>query len=125
MLQALAGSAELGKQLAEVVSLLQQQDLLESQISSQGEALAAISRGRHRDAPQVQTRIKALNAQYSSLEALSKNRWARVLLQSWAGVCVLLCSVLCSAVPCSVFCCALFCVQIGRASCREGVSSPV
>ncbi|XP_067099877.1 spectrin beta chain, non-erythrocytic 5 [Osmerus mordax] len=73
-LQALAGSAELGKQLAEVVSLLQQQDLLESQISSQGEALAAISRGRHRDAPQVQTRIKALNAQYSSLEALSKNR---------------------------------------------------
>lgn len=43
-LQSQAGSSELGKQLAEVESLLQKQDLLEAQISAHGETITAISR---------------------------------------------------------------------------------
>lgn len=38
-----AGSSELGKQLAEVESLLQKQDLLEAQISAHGETISTIS----------------------------------------------------------------------------------
>lgn len=42
-LQAQAGSTELGKELAEVESLLQKQDLLEAQISAHGETIGSIS----------------------------------------------------------------------------------
>lgn len=41
--QSQAGSSELGRQLAEVESLLQKQDLLEAQISAHGETITAIS----------------------------------------------------------------------------------
>lgn len=41
--QAQAGSTELGKELAEVESLLQKQDLLEAQISAHGETIGSIS----------------------------------------------------------------------------------
>lgn len=41
--QSQAGSSDLGKQLAEVESLLQKQDLLEAQISAHGETIASIS----------------------------------------------------------------------------------
>lgn len=41
--QSQASSSELGKQLAEVESLLQKQDLLEAQISAHGETIATIS----------------------------------------------------------------------------------
>ncbi|XP_010891275.2 spectrin beta chain, non-erythrocytic 5 isoform X2 [Esox lucius] len=77
-LQVLAGSSDVGKQLPEVVALLQKQDLLETQISAHGETLSAIStgalNGTQRDTLQIQTRVKSLNAQYNSLVALSKNR---------------------------------------------------
>ncbi|XP_072545910.1 spectrin beta chain, non-erythrocytic 5 [Salminus brasiliensis] len=77
-LQAQAESSDLGKQLPEVVDLLQKQDLLDTQIFSLGETLSSISsnalRGKHRDVSQVQGRVKELNAQYNSLLALSKNR---------------------------------------------------
>ncbi|KAM4625618.1 spectrin beta chain, non-erythrocytic 5 [Polymixia lowei] len=77
-LQAQAGSSELGKQLAEVEALLQKQDLLEAQVSSHGETLSNISstalKGKVRDGQQIQTRVKALNAQYNSLLALSNTR---------------------------------------------------
>ncbi|CAB1331140.1 unnamed protein product [Coregonus sp. 'balchen'] len=77
-LQVLAGSSDIGKQLPEVEALLQKQDLLETQISAHGETLSAISnsalKGTHRNAQQIQTRVKSLNAQYNSLVALSKNR---------------------------------------------------
>lgn len=42
-LQSQAGASDLGKQLAEVESLLQKQDLLEAQISAHGETITAIS----------------------------------------------------------------------------------
>lgn len=42
-LQSQASSSELGKQLAEVESLLQKQDLLEAQISAHGETISTIS----------------------------------------------------------------------------------
>ncbi|XP_066550797.1 spectrin beta chain, non-erythrocytic 5 [Amia ocellicauda] len=77
-LQALAGSADLGKQLPDVVSLLQKQDLLDTQIGSHGETLRGIGRraggGQHSEPPQVQSRVRELNAQYSALVAKSKNR---------------------------------------------------
>nr|XP_029543639.1 spectrin beta chain, non-erythrocytic 5 [Oncorhynchus nerka] len=77
-LQVLAGSSDIGKQLPEVETLLQKQDLLETQISAHGETLSAISnsalKGTHRVAQQIQTRVKSLNVQYNSLVALSKNR---------------------------------------------------
>lgn len=41
--QSQASSCELGKQLAEVESLLQKQDLLEAQISAHGETINTIS----------------------------------------------------------------------------------
>ncbi|KAM6973270.1 spectrin beta chain, non-erythrocytic 5 [Aplochiton taeniatus] len=77
-LQAAAASSELGKQLPEVEALLQKQDLLETQISAQGETISAISsaalKGKPRDSQQIQTRVKALDAQYYSLLTLSKTR---------------------------------------------------
>lgn len=41
--QSQASSSEVGKQLAEVESLLQKQDLLEAQISAHGETISTIS----------------------------------------------------------------------------------
>ncbi|XP_049319614.1 spectrin beta chain, non-erythrocytic 5 isoform X1 [Astyanax mexicanus] len=77
-LQAQAESSDLGKQLPEVVDLLQKQDLLDTQISSLGETLSSISssalRGKHRDVSQVQSRVRDLNTQYNSLLTFSKNR---------------------------------------------------
>ncbi|XP_030641786.1 spectrin beta chain, non-erythrocytic 5 [Chanos chanos] len=77
-LQALASSTDVGKQLPEVVALLQKQDLLDTQISSHGETLSAISnsalKGKYRDAPRVQSKVRELNVQYNSLMTLSKNR---------------------------------------------------
>ncbi|KAG5855882.1 hypothetical protein ANANG_G00001630 [Anguilla anguilla] len=77
-LQVLVGSKDHGKQLQDVESLLQKQELVEAQISSQGDTLSSISTraltGPHSDPQQVQTRVRALNAQYSSLLLQSKNR---------------------------------------------------
>ncbi|KAM9354795.1 spectrin beta chain, non-erythrocytic 5 [Pholidichthys leucotaenia] len=77
-LQTQASSFDLGKQLAEVVSLLQKQDLLEAQISAHGETIIAISnralKGKVRDAQQIQSRVRALDSQYKSLVSLSTNR---------------------------------------------------
>ncbi|XP_029350237.1 spectrin beta chain, non-erythrocytic 5 [Echeneis naucrates] len=77
-LQSQATSSELGKQLAEVESLLQKQDLLETQISAHGETITAISsralRGKVRDSQQIQSRVRALDTQYKSLVSLSITR---------------------------------------------------
>ncbi|XP_056249803.1 spectrin beta chain, non-erythrocytic 5 [Seriola aureovittata] len=77
-LQSQASSSELGKQLEEVASLLQKQDLLEAQISAHGETIAAISsaalRGKVRDGQQIQSRVRALDTQYKSLVSLSSSR---------------------------------------------------
>nr|XP_046269773.1 spectrin beta chain, non-erythrocytic 5 [Scatophagus argus] len=77
-LQSQASSSELGKQLAEVESLLQKQDLLEAQISAHGEAIVAISsralKVKVRDGQQIQSRVRALDTQYKSLVSLSSNR---------------------------------------------------
>ncbi|XP_015205968.2 spectrin beta chain, non-erythrocytic 5 isoform X1 [Lepisosteus oculatus] len=77
-LQVQASSADVGRQLHDVVALLQKQDLLDSQITSHGETLRSISRqagaGRHSDPKQVQTRIQALNTQYHNLVSQSKSR---------------------------------------------------
>ncbi|XP_071354370.1 spectrin beta chain, non-erythrocytic 5 [Trachinotus anak] len=77
-LQSQASSSELGKQLAEVESLLQKQDLLEAQISAHGETITAISstalRGKVRDGQQIQSRVRALDTQYKSLVSLSSSR---------------------------------------------------
>ncbi|XP_066510159.1 spectrin beta chain, non-erythrocytic 5 [Hoplias malabaricus] len=77
-LQAQAEFSDLGKQLPEVVDLLQKQDLLDTQIFSLGETLSSISssalKGKCRDLSQVQIKVKELNAQYSSLLDVSKNR---------------------------------------------------
>ncbi|KAI1895008.1 hypothetical protein AGOR_G00101700 [Albula goreensis] len=77
-LQVLVEAEDCGKQLQDVVSLLQKQELLEAQLSSQGERLSALSSsaltGQHSDPQQVQTRVRALNTQYSSLLLQSKNR---------------------------------------------------
>ncbi|KAG7215088.1 hypothetical protein INR49_011666 [Caranx melampygus] len=77
-LQSQASSSELGKQLAEVESLLQKQDLLEAQISAHGETITAISsaalRGKGRDGQQIQSRVRALDTQYKSLVSLSSSR---------------------------------------------------
>ncbi|KAJ8289416.1 hypothetical protein GJAV_G00001060 [Gymnothorax javanicus] len=77
-LQVWLGSQDAGKQLQEVQSLLQRQELLEAQVSSHGEALSSLSSraltGQHSDPKQVQNRVRALNAQYSSLLQQSKNR---------------------------------------------------
>ncbi|XP_040917192.1 spectrin beta chain, non-erythrocytic 2 [Toxotes jaculatrix] len=77
-LQTQASSSELGKQLAEVESLLQKQDLLEAQISAHGETITAISstalRGKVRDGQQIQSRVRGLETQYKSLVSLSSSR---------------------------------------------------
>ncbi|XP_054861726.1 spectrin beta chain, non-erythrocytic 5 isoform X3 [Amphiprion ocellaris] len=76
-LQSQASSSDLGRQLAEVESLLQKQDLLEAQISSHGETIAAISsralKGKVRDGQQIQSRVRALDTQYKSLVSLSSS----------------------------------------------------
>uniref|UniRef100_A0A4W6DIZ9 Spectrin beta, non-erythrocytic 5 n=1 Tax=Lates calcarifer TaxID=8187 RepID=A0A4W6DIZ9_LATCA len=73
-----ASSSDLGKQLAEVESLLQKQDLLEAQISAHGETITSISSaaltGKARDGQQIQSRVRALHAQYKSLVSLSSSR---------------------------------------------------
>ncbi|KAK5857872.1 hypothetical protein PBY51_011085 [Eleginops maclovinus] len=77
-LQSQASSSEFGKQLAEVESLLQKQDLLEAQFSAHGETITAISRTalkvKARDGQQIQSRVRALEAEYKSLVSLSSNR---------------------------------------------------
>ncbi|XP_024910886.1 spectrin beta chain, non-erythrocytic 5 isoform X2 [Cynoglossus semilaevis] len=77
-LQSQALSSEFGKQLAEVESLLQRQDLLEAQISAHGETIAAISgralRGKVSSDQQIQSRVRALDAQYKSLVSVCSSR---------------------------------------------------
>ncbi|XP_030614955.1 spectrin beta chain, non-erythrocytic 5 [Archocentrus centrarchus] len=77
-LQSQASSSELGKQLAEVESLLQKHDLLEAQISTHGETINTISsralRGKVKDGQQIQSRVRALDSQYKSLVSLSSSR---------------------------------------------------
>ncbi|XP_068195162.1 spectrin beta chain, non-erythrocytic 5 isoform X2 [Antennarius striatus] len=77
-LQSQAGSSELGKQLTEVESLLQKQDLLEAQISAHGDTITVISsralKVKVRDGQQIQSRVRALDLQYKSLVTLSSNR---------------------------------------------------
>uniref|UniRef100_UPI0037E8FE98 spectrin beta chain, non-erythrocytic 5 n=1 Tax=Semicossyphus pulcher TaxID=241346 RepID=UPI0037E8FE98 len=77
-LQAQASSSEMGKQLAEVDSLLQKQDILEAQISAHGETISAISsrvlKVKVKDGQQIQSRVRALDTQYKSLVSLSSNR---------------------------------------------------
>ncbi|XP_030248101.1 spectrin beta chain, non-erythrocytic 5 [Sparus aurata] len=77
-LQSQASASELGKQLAEVESLLQKQDLLEAQISAHGETISAISsralKVKVRDGQQIQSRVRALDTQYKSLVSLSSSR---------------------------------------------------
>ncbi|KAF1375246.1 hypothetical protein PFLUV_G00237590 [Perca fluviatilis] len=77
-LQSQASSSDLGRQLAEVESLLQKQDLLEAQISAHGETITAISstalKVKARDGQQIQSRVRALDTQYKSLVSLSGNR---------------------------------------------------
>uniref|UniRef100_A0A672QKD3 Spectrin, beta, non-erythrocytic 5 n=1 Tax=Sinocyclocheilus grahami TaxID=75366 RepID=A0A672QKD3_SINGR len=77
-LQAQADYSDLGKQLPDVVALLQKQDLLDSQIISLGETLNAMSSSalkvKHKGATKVERGVKDLNGQYNSLLVLSKNR---------------------------------------------------
>ncbi|XP_068608001.1 spectrin beta chain, non-erythrocytic 5 [Brachionichthys hirsutus] len=77
-LQSQAGSSELGKQLTEVESLLQKQDLLEAQISAHGETIMVISsralKVKVRDSQQILSRVRALDVQYKSLVSLSSSR---------------------------------------------------
>ncbi|XP_041668259.1 spectrin beta chain, non-erythrocytic 5 [Cheilinus undulatus] len=77
-LQSQASSSELGKQLAEVESLLQKQDLLDAQISSHGETISTISsrvlKVKVKDVQQIQSRVRALDTQYKSLVSLSSTR---------------------------------------------------
>ncbi|XP_053700420.1 spectrin beta chain, non-erythrocytic 5 [Synchiropus splendidus] len=77
-LQAQAESADLGKQLADVESHLQAQDLLEAQISAHGETITSISskalKRRASDGQQVDSRVRALQTQYKSLSSVSSSR---------------------------------------------------
>uniref|UniRef100_A0A673I813 Spectrin beta chain, non-erythrocytic 2-like n=1 Tax=Sinocyclocheilus rhinocerous TaxID=307959 RepID=A0A673I813_9TELE len=77
-LKAQADYSDLGKQLPDVVALLQKQDLLDSQIISLGETLNAMSSSalkvKHKGATKVERGVKDLNGQYNSLLVLSKNR---------------------------------------------------
>ncbi|XP_068070705.2 spectrin beta chain, non-erythrocytic 5 isoform X1 [Danio rerio] len=78
-LQAQADSSDMGKQLPDVVALLQKQDLIDTQIISLGETLNAISSSsalkvKHKGATKVQRELKDLNSHYNSLLGLSKNR---------------------------------------------------
>ncbi|XP_068593345.1 spectrin beta chain, non-erythrocytic 5 [Cebidichthys violaceus] len=72
-LQSQASSSELGKQLEEAESLLQKQDLLEAQISTQGETITTI-KVKQTDGPHIQSRVRALDSQYRSLVSLSSSR---------------------------------------------------
>uniref|UniRef100_I3J096 Spectrin, beta, non-erythrocytic 5 n=1 Tax=Oreochromis niloticus TaxID=8128 RepID=I3J096_ORENI len=84
-LQSQASSSELGKQLTEVESLLQKQDLLEAQISTHGETISTISsralKAKVRDGQQIQSRVRALDTQYKSLVSLSSSRFASLEAQ--------------------------------------------
>ncbi|XP_039992754.1 spectrin beta chain, non-erythrocytic 5 isoform X2 [Xiphias gladius] len=84
-LQSQASSSELGKQLAEVESLLQKQDLLEAQISAHGETITALSstalKGKVRGGQQIQSRVRALDTQYKSLVSLSSSRRSQLEAQ--------------------------------------------
>ncbi|XP_020497621.2 spectrin beta chain, non-erythrocytic 5 [Labrus bergylta] len=77
-LQTQASSSDQGKQLAEVESLLQKQDLLDAQISAHGETINNISsrvlKVKVKDGQQIQNRVRALDTQYKSLVSLSSNR---------------------------------------------------
>ncbi|XP_063040192.1 spectrin beta chain, non-erythrocytic 5 [Engraulis encrasicolus] len=78
-LQMQASSEEFGKQLEQVVELLQKQDLLEAQVSAQGDTVGALSTralkgAKHRDPRQVQASVQRLQGQYSALQSLSKKR---------------------------------------------------
>ncbi|XP_050989413.1 spectrin beta chain, non-erythrocytic 5 isoform X1 [Labeo rohita] len=77
-LQAQVDSSDIGKQLPEVVVLLQKQDLLDTQIISLGESLNAISSSalkvKHKGATKVERGVKDLNSQYNSLLVRNKNR---------------------------------------------------
>uniref|UniRef100_G3N8Q4 Spectrin, beta, non-erythrocytic 5 n=1 Tax=Gasterosteus aculeatus TaxID=69293 RepID=G3N8Q4_GASAC len=79
-LQSQASSSEVGKQLAEVESLLQKQDLLEAQISAHGETISTISSksmkviDRVIGGLQIQCRVADLDSQYRSLVSLSSSR---------------------------------------------------
>ncbi|XP_073682671.1 spectrin beta chain, non-erythrocytic 5 [Garra rufa] len=77
-LQAQVDSSDLGKQLPEVVALLQKQDLLDTQIISLGETLNAISSSalkvKNKGATKVERGVKDLNSQYNSLLVRNKNR---------------------------------------------------
>ncbi|KAM9777958.1 spectrin beta chain, non-erythrocytic 5 [Neosynchiropus ocellatus] len=77
-LQAQAESTDLGKQLADVESHLQAQDLLEAQISAHGETITSISskalQRRASDDHQIESRVRALQAQYKSLSSISSSR---------------------------------------------------
>ncbi|KAK2878694.1 hypothetical protein Q8A67_019485 [Cirrhinus molitorella] len=77
-LQAQVDSSDFGKQLPEVVALLQKQDLLDTQIISLGETLNAMSSSalkvKHKGATKVERGVKDLNSQYNSLLVRNKNR---------------------------------------------------
>ncbi|XP_026142105.1 spectrin beta chain, non-erythrocytic 5 isoform X1 [Carassius auratus] len=77
-LKAQADSSDLGKQLPDVVALLQKQDLLDTQIISLGETLNAMSgsalKDQHKGATKVERGVIGLNRQYNSLLVVSKNR---------------------------------------------------
>ncbi|XP_028831275.1 spectrin beta chain, non-erythrocytic 5 isoform X2 [Denticeps clupeoides] len=77
-LQSLAASVDYGKQLAEVVELLQKQDLLDARVSAQGETVAAIGagalKGNHRDPQQVRASVHQLQQQYGALQRRSQER---------------------------------------------------
>ncbi|XP_077945298.1 spectrin beta chain, non-erythrocytic 5 isoform X2 [Gasterosteus aculeatus] len=77
-LQSQASSSEVGKQLAEVESLLQKQDLLEAQISAHGETISTISSKSMKvkviGGLQIQSRVADLDSQYRSLVSLSSSR---------------------------------------------------
>ncbi|KAM8913952.1 spectrin beta chain, non-erythrocytic 5 isoform 3-T3 [Spinachia spinachia] len=77
-LQSQASCSAMGKQLAEVESLLQKQDLLEAQISAHGETISAISSKSRKvkvmGGHQIQSRVADLDSQYRSLVSLSSSR---------------------------------------------------
>uniref|UniRef100_A0A3Q1IVH4 Calponin-homology (CH) domain-containing protein n=1 Tax=Anabas testudineus TaxID=64144 RepID=A0A3Q1IVH4_ANATE len=83
-LQSQASSSELGKQLAEVESLLQKQDLLEAQISAHGETISSLSstalKGKVRDGQQIQSRVRYIISFYYILLSLRKQLEAQLKL---------------------------------------------
>ncbi|KAF7648030.1 hypothetical protein LDENG_00162990 [Lucifuga dentata] len=82
-LQSQAGSSVMGRELAEAESLLQQQDLLEAQISAHGETITAISRAalkvfRMRKQLEAQLRLFEFFHDCEELEAWLYERWLRL-----------------------------------------------